>query len=81
MNKVVKDLFHKLQNHHQVICRKTLSSSRIKVTSPLDFKPKKALIVTKVSRYEFERSKMSHLTESEFESALTNRGSDYTMIK
>ena len=47
----------------------------------LDFKPKKALVVTKVSRYEFERSKFSDLSESEFENVLTKRGSDYTMIK
>lgn len=52
-----------------------------KVISPMDFKPKKALVVTKVSRYEFERSKVSHLSETEFEDLLTKRGSDYTMIK
>ena len=58
-----------------------LSSSIGKFISPLDFKPKKALVVTKVSRYEFERSKFSDLSESEFENVLTKRGSDYTMIK
>lgn len=52
-----------------------------KIISPMDFKPKKALIVTKVSRYEFERAKVNHLSESEFEDLLTKRGSDYTMIK
>ena len=63
--------------HHQ---SRTLSSIA-KFISPLDFKPKKALIVTKVSRYEFERSKFSELSESDFENLLTKRGSDYTMVK
>ena len=63
--------------HHQT---RTLSSIA-KFISPLDFKPKKALIVTKVSRYEFERSKFSELSESDFENLLTKRGSDYTMVK
>lgn len=58
-----------------------LSSSIGKFISPMDFKPKKALVVTKVSRYEFERSKFGHLSESDFEQHLTTRGSDYTMIK
>ena len=52
-----------------------------KVISPLDFKPQKALLVTKVSRYEFERSRLGEISEKEFENALTKRGSDYTMIK
>ena len=56
-------------------------SSIGKFISPLDFKPKKALIVTKVSRYEFERSKFSEMSESDFENLLTKRGSDYTMVK
>ena len=58
-----------------------LSSSIGKFMSPQDFKPKKALVVSKVSRYEFERSKFSELSENEFEDLLTKRGSDYTMIK
>ena len=47
----------------------------------MDFKPKTALIVTKVSRYEFERHKHKELSEVDFEHLLTNRGSDYTMIR
>ena len=56
-------------------------SSFGKVISPMDFKPKTALIVTKVSRYEFERHKHKELSEVDFEHLLTNRGSDYTMIR
>ena len=56
-------------------------SSFGKVVSPMDFKPKTALIVTKVSRYEFERHKHKELSEIDFEHLLTNRGSDYTMIR
>ena len=81
MNKLIRELFTKLQWHQRGGTRAPLSSCIGKVISPMDFKPKKALIVTKVSRYEFERSKFSDLSEAEFESVLTNRGSDYTMIK
>ena len=56
-------------------------SSYGRVVSPMDFKPKTALIVTKVSRYEFERHKHKELSEVDFEHLLTNRGSDYTMIR
>ena len=63
--------------HHQT---RTVSNIA-KFISPLDFKPKKALIVTKVSRYEFERSKFRGLSESDFENLLTKRGSNYTMVK
>ena len=73
MNKIGNFFFR-----HQT---RPLSSSIGKFMSPQDFKPKKALVVTKVSRYEFERSKFSELSESDFENLLTKRGSDYTMIK
>jgi len=59
--------------------------------SPGSFKPKRALILTKVSRYEFERRRMEQanqdgksgklLNEDDFEEALTRRGSDYNLIK
>ncbi len=62
------------------LIRRGLSTAH-KVISPMDFKPQKALVLTKVSRYEFERHNFPDLTETEFESVLTNRGSDYTMIK
>ena len=52
-----------------------------KVISPLDFKPQKALVVTKVSRYEFERIRFGNISETDFENALTKRGSNYKMIK
>jgi len=69
-------------------CRRTLSDSRIgrKVPpfvseDPMEFKPKKALILSKVSRYEFEKIKHCNLTERQLEETLTKRGSDYTMIR
>lgn len=49
--------------------------------SPQNFKPKKALILTKVSRYEYERLRHPNLSETEFELALNKRGSDYAMIR
>lgn len=63
------------------ILRRAFSSIG-KVICPLEFKPKKALILTKVSRYEFEKNKAgADISEIEFESLLSSRGSDYTMIK
>ena len=55
---------------------------RLKSSAPVgDFKPKKALILTKVSRYEYERFRHPDMTETEFELALRKRGSDYAMIR
>ena len=46
-----------------------------------EFRPKKALILTKVSRYEYERFRHPELNETQFELALKKRGSDYAMIR
>ena len=45
------------------------------------FKPKKAVILTKVSRYEFEKLRHDTLTESQLEQELTARGSNYAAIR
>lgn len=49
--------------------------------NPADFKPKKAVVLTKVSRYEFEKLQHEKLSESQLEEMLTKRGSDYSMIR
>ena len=46
-----------------------------------EFRPKKALILTKVSRYEYERFRHPDMNETQFELALRKRGSDYAMIR
>ncbi|CAN8003821.1 unnamed protein product [Ixodes hexagonus] len=44
------------------------------------FKPKKALILTKFSRYEFEKRRHAHLTEEQLVKDLEARGSDYNSL-
>ena len=50
---------------------------------PGQFQPRRAVILTKVSRYEFERQRIEHqqLGEKELEEELTARGSDYATIR
>lgn len=45
------------------------------------FRPSRAVILTKVSRYEFERLRHDSLTEAQLEHELTARGSNYAAIK
>lgn len=46
-----------------------------------NFNPKKAVILTKVSRYEFEKLRHEHLTEEQLEQELTARGSNYAAVR
>jgi len=48
---------------------------------PAQFRPKKAVILTKVSRYEFEKVRHEQLTEKQLEEELTARGSNYAAVK
>jgi len=45
------------------------------------FRPQKAVILTKVSRYEFEKLRHDSLTEKQLEQELTARGSNYAAIR
>lgn len=45
------------------------------------FRPGRAVILTKVSRYEFERLRHDSLSEAQLEHELTARGSNYNAIK
>jgi len=56
-------------------------SSSMKNWDPAQFKPRKAVILTKVSRYEYEKIQNESLSERQLEEMLTKRGSDYTMIR
>jgi len=56
-------------------------SSTMKNWDPAEFKPRKAVVLTKVSRYEFEKIQHDKLTERQLEDKLTKRGSDYAMIR
>jgi hypothetical protein len=44
--------------------------------NPADFRPKKAVVLTKVSRYEFEKMQHEKLSESELEEMLTKEMRD-----
>lgn len=48
------------------------------MTDTPSFNPTKALVLTKLSRYEFEKLRHSDLNEKELEQALRKRGSDYS---
>jgi len=48
---------------------------------PAQFKPKKAVILSKVSRYEFEKLRHDNLTEKQLEDELTARGSNYAAVR
>ncbi|KAK3849450.1 hypothetical protein Pcinc_043800 [Petrolisthes cinctipes] len=47
---------------------------------PGNFRPQKVLILTKLSRYEFERRRHPELTERQLEKSLRDRGSDYNIL-
>ncbi|GAB6026087.1 hypothetical protein CHUAL_012290 [Chamberlinius hualienensis] len=44
------------------------------------FKPKRALVLTKLSRYEFEKKRKPELSEEQLEKVLAARGSDYQSL-
>lgn len=44
------------------------------------FSPKRALVLTKLSRYEFEKLRHKNLDEAQLEDTLRKRGSDYSKI-
>jgi len=67
------------------LCNKTYNSvrkcSNFGYWDPAQFKPKKAAILTKVSRYEFEKLRHDQLTEKQLEDELTSRGSNYAAVR
>ncbi|XP_066977670.1 NAD kinase 2, mitochondrial isoform X1 [Macrobrachium rosenbergii] len=62
------------------VCRRKFSVDSIPNLDPSNFKPQKVLILTKLSRYEFEKRRHPELTERELETRLRSRGSDYNML-
>jgi hypothetical protein len=62
------------------VCHQSSNSSG--ASAKPDFNPRRALILTKVSRYEYERFRHpADMSETEFELTLKKRGSDYAMIR
>ncbi|ROT72558.1 hypothetical protein C7M84_009053 [Penaeus vannamei] len=57
-----------------------MSASEPAHLEPANFRPQKVLILTKLSRYEFEKRRHPELTERQLERCLRNRGSDYNML-
>ncbi|XP_064112115.1 NAD kinase 2, mitochondrial-like isoform X2 [Macrobrachium nipponense] len=62
------------------VCRRKFSVDFVPNLDPSNFKPQKVLILTKLSRYEFEKRRHPELTERELETRLRSRGSDYNML-
>uniref|UniRef100_T1JBC5 NAD kinase 2, mitochondrial n=1 Tax=Strigamia maritima TaxID=126957 RepID=T1JBC5_STRMM len=52
-------------------------SNRRKVTATPQFHPKKVLVLSKITRYEFEKRRHPNLSEEQLTDALAKRGSDY----
>ena len=49
-------------------------------TDAQKFQPRRILILTKLSRYEFEKRRHPELTERQLEESLRSRGSDYNLL-
>lgn len=60
--------------------QRAMSATEPAHLEPANFKPQKVLILTKLSRYEFEKRRHPELTERQLERCLRNRGSDYNML-
>ncbi|EYC08482.1 hypothetical protein Y032_0065g3577 [Ancylostoma ceylanicum] len=58
-------------------CRK---SSRIARMEKPTFRPKKVLILSKITRYEFEKRLHSNVDDKQLEALLRRRGSDYHQL-
>lgn len=65
-----------LPHHHLLASSRCLSNSNL----TRDFNPQKVLILTKLSRFDFEKMRHSNHSEAELESALRKRGSDYNTL-
>ena len=72
------------------ICSRVLKTARVHLTrqcskftqyDTTQFRPKKAVVLTKVSRYEFEKLRHENISERELEQELTSRGSNYAAIR
>ncbi|CAG2117699.1 unnamed protein product, partial [Medioppia subpectinata] len=58
-----------------------MSSTDPHFTEPIEpFRPKKALVLTKFSRYEFEKKRNPDLNEEQLIASLSSRGSDYQKL-
>jgi len=57
------------------------ASSSYGYWDPGQFQPQKAVILTKVSRYEYEKLRHENLSEKELEDELTARGSNYATVR
>lgn len=62
------------------VCRRNIATTTTSHFDPSDFKPRRVLILTKLSRYDFEKRRHPELTERELEKSLRSRGSDYNML-
>lgn len=77
-----RTLFSKAAAGSSNLLRRMCSTSLLhRLPPPSEFRPEKALVLTKVSRFEYERARHKGLSESQLEAALTARGSNYSLMK
>ena len=60
--------------------RKLSVAANLNHNEPSTFLPRKVLVLTKLSRYEFEKLRHADLNERQLEETLRKRGSDYNNI-
>ncbi|XP_045625914.1 NAD kinase 2, mitochondrial [Procambarus clarkii] len=61
-------------------CKRSYTAIPPSHLESVSFNPKKVLILTKLSRYEFEKRRHPELTERQLEKCLQARGSDYNIM-
>jgi len=67
-------------NFQQNVAMSRNTSGAWNCAEPVLFSPEKVLILTKLSRYEFEKLRHADHNEQQLERALRKRGSDYNML-
>ncbi|KAI8118142.1 mitochondrial, NAD kinase 2 [Lucilia cuprina] len=63
----------------QFVCLRK-SSSRPVPVDPANFKLQRALLISKLSRYEFEQLRHPHLSKEQLEKKIRNRGTDFETL-
>lgn len=62
------------------MCIRKSSSSPVPQVDPTNFKLQRALLVSKLSRYEFEQLRHPHLNKEQLEAKIRHRGTDYDTL-
>lgn len=76
-----KSFLVKTKAIHRQVLRAFVMSSSIVEPQPASFQPSKAVILSKVSRYEFERRRHQTLNDDDFFHTVSSRGSDPVLMQ